>query len=289
MKDFYLTNGIMSDPAEKKYMISEIPKDISKIVELTQNILLHQHCAGFYGVTLDKNRIKETWLRKFSEQLTLLEKRGYKDIHQTIPLNNKIIGICRDFALISAALCREAGIPARARCGFATYFEKGKFIDHWVLEYWNSTKMSWILVDSQFDDILIKKFNITFDTKNVANNYFINGANAWKMCRAGEADAEKFGIFEFWGYDYIKCNLLLDANSLLKMTLQPWDIWPGLKTKSISKCTGKEWELLDTLADLVDNINSNFEALRSYVESHDEIKVPDDLSKIENILDKKSI
>ena len=33
--------------------------------------------------------------------------------------------------------CCAPGVPARARCGFGAYFEKGKFVDHWVTEYWN--------------------------------------------------------------------------------------------------------------------------------------------------------
>jgi transglutaminase-like putative cysteine protease len=36
------------------------------------------------------------------------------------------------------ALIRRKGVPARARCGFADYFEPGKHLDHWVGEYWNS-------------------------------------------------------------------------------------------------------------------------------------------------------
>ncbi|MEV0232908.1 hypothetical protein [Nonomuraea sp. NPDC050786] len=27
------------------------------------------------------------------------------------------------------------GIPARARCGFATHFARGKHLDHWITEY----------------------------------------------------------------------------------------------------------------------------------------------------------
>ena len=35
--------------------------------------------------------------------------------------------------------CAAQGMPARARCGFGAYFEKGKYVDHWVTEYWNES------------------------------------------------------------------------------------------------------------------------------------------------------
>ena len=48
-----------------------------------------------------------------------------------------MVGVCRHFTLLHVAMLRAQGVPARARCGFGAYFEKGKFVDHWVTEYWN--------------------------------------------------------------------------------------------------------------------------------------------------------
>lgn len=47
----------------------------------------------------------------------------------------RVIGTCRQFAVRSCALLRYRGIPARVRCGFATYFQSGKGLDHWSTEY----------------------------------------------------------------------------------------------------------------------------------------------------------
>ena len=33
---------------------------------------------------------------------------------------------------------RLRGIPARARCGFATYFMVRKGVDHWIVEHWRN-------------------------------------------------------------------------------------------------------------------------------------------------------
>src|SRR5437763_9293200 len=50
-------------------------------------------------------------------------------------LDRRVIGTCRHFAVLSCAFLRARNIPARARCGFATYFEAGRAVDHWITEY----------------------------------------------------------------------------------------------------------------------------------------------------------
>jgi hypothetical protein len=47
----------------------------------------------------------------------------------------RVVGTCRHFAVLSCALLRRAGIAARVRCGFATYFQAGQALDHWITEY----------------------------------------------------------------------------------------------------------------------------------------------------------
>ena len=55
--------------------------------------------------------------------------------------DQRVVGTCRHFAVLSCALLRYRGIPARARCGFATYFQKGQGLDHWVTEYWDEAQI----------------------------------------------------------------------------------------------------------------------------------------------------
>jgi transglutaminase-like putative cysteine protease len=58
-----------------------------------------------------------------------------------------MVGFCYHFALLHCALLRATGAPARIRCGFAGYFEPQRWIDHWVVEYWNGD--GWLLTDPQ--------------------------------------------------------------------------------------------------------------------------------------------
>ncbi|MBS5825420.1 MAG: transglutaminase domain-containing protein, partial [Clostridium argentinense] len=97
------------------------------------------------------------------------------------------------------------------------------------------------------------------------------------MCREGRLNPELFGIFKWWGYDYLRCNLILDANSLLKVPMQPWDMWKGYKSLPIKEWTEKDYKVMDELSILDLNVDNNFEALYEYVQTNDKIKVPKDL------------
>ena len=43
------------------------------------------------------------------------------------PPERRLVGTCRDFTTFMTALLRAKGIPARARCGFGTYFLPGHY------------------------------------------------------------------------------------------------------------------------------------------------------------------
>lgn len=276
----YKEHDVMTEIKTMKELVTNIPKDIKTIVSYVQNILLHQHWSKAYGVELSEERRKEPWIRSFEEKLIFLNKLGYKHVSDKKEVQNRMIGICRDFSVVAAALCREAGIPARARCGFATYFEKGKYIDHWVLEYWKEDEKRWVMVDAQIDELQKNKLNLPFDTLDVSEEYFITGPRAWLMCREGKLKPELFGIFQWWGYCYLACNLLLDVNSLLKKPMQPWDSWEGYKSLPIEQWTEGDYEAMDEVSRFALKVDDNFDGLYKYVKTNGKIEVPEDLNKI---------
>lgn len=102
------------------------------------------------------------------------------------------------------------------------------------------------------------------------------------MCREGKISPELFGIFDFWGYDYLKCNLILDANSLLKVPMQPWDWWEGYKKTPVLEWDEQNYILMDKLAECALHVDEAFDTLYSFVEQNDRIKVPKDLGMVGN-------
>ncbi len=279
----------MTEITNMKDMVRDIPKDVATIVIYVQNIFIHQHWSKAYGLELSEERKREPFIRSFGEKLQFLQSVG-QGTCPLVPLGprpneQKMISICRDFSVAAVALCREAGIPARARCGFANYFEKGKYIDHWVLEYWNEERKKWVMVDAQLDNLQQEHLKIPFDPMNVGEDFFFTGPRAWQMCREGKENPELFGIFDWWGYIYLNCNLILDANSLLKMPMQPWDMWDGYKSLPMEKWHEKDYKLMDELASLALHVDDSLEDLIHFVQQNDKIKVPEDLGKITNSLE----
>lgn len=284
VQEFYMQHGVMTKIGYMEDMVKDLPKAIEGIVSIVQNIFLHQHWAQRYGVELEPERRQEPWIRAVEEKLVFLNKQGYQHVSDKRSVEDKMVAVCRDYSVMAAALCIEAGIPARARSGFATYFEKGKYMDHWVLEYWNEDEKRWILVDAQLDELQRQALQITFDPLDVSEDDFITGARAWSMCRGGEANPELFGIAEWWGYDYVKSNLILDANSLLKVPMHSWDGWKGYKNIQMSEWSEQDYLLMDQLSKQVMDVDNNLEGLQLFIQENDGIIVPEDLSEVMNFL-----
>jgi hypothetical protein len=87
---------------------------------------------------------------------------------------------------------RSKGVPARLRCGFATYFGSG-WEDHWVCEYWDKQVQTWRLSDPQIDRVLNDRCRIGFDPKDVPRQCFAMAGEAWLDCRGARSDPNLYG------------------------------------------------------------------------------------------------
>src|SRR5437899_818730 len=100
-----------------------------------------------------------------------------------------------------------------------------RYVDHWVVEYWEPELARWRRVDNQLDQVQQDALTLDFDPTDVPAGKFLDGAEAWQMCRAGAADPERFGILDFWGLWFVRNNVVRDLAALNKMELLPWDGW----------------------------------------------------------------
>ena len=176
-------------------------------------------------------------------------------------LDKKLLGNCRDHSVLLAAMLRQRGCPARARCGFATYFLPDHYEDHWVTEYWNRGQNRWVLVDAQLDKFQAETLGIDFDPLDVPRDRLLVAGQAWQMCRSGAADPEKFGIFDMHGLDFVRGNLVRDLAALNKVELLPWDCWGIILDEQIDSPDGLS--LLDRVASLTTGAELDLDAVRS--------------------------
>lgn len=281
-QDYYREQGIMTSLEGLKSDIGILPNTIEKVVELVQNIYIHAHVAHLYGVEITPSGWEESRVRDIRSKIERIKEKGYTPLTQTRRSKEKYVGICRDLTITTVAFLREIGIPARARCGFATYLTQGKFEDHWLVEYYNVNENRWIKVDAQMDKVQQKIFPIK-NPFDVTDDEFITGPRAWQMCRQAKADPNLFGILEWWGYGYLSCNLILDANALLKLPMQPWDIWPGYKTLGNDDFTPAIMDDLDDLAQHVLDADHNFERYTQYMNNNKKVIVPENLVGVDSL------
>jgi hypothetical protein len=227
MLDFYARPGGMTDPGENADLLEGLPTDIPALCHIVQQNLVHVFWAERYGRMLTDAEKAPLNIRPVSDKLRLMRQVDERPLTAARPIEKRQVGNCRDFSLLLTAILRHQGRPARARCGFATYFIPDHFEDHWVVEYWNAEQERWILVDAQLDDLQRKTLGVAFDPPDTPRDQFIIAGQAWRMCREGRARPEQFGIFDMNGWWFIWGNVVRDFLSLNKIEILPWDYEAG--------------------------------------------------------------
>lgn len=269
--NYFVQQGRMSDPGVYASLYENLPASISELVKLVQGVTIHVFWAERYGLKVPPERMDELQLRSIERRLAHTIELDSSPLGEARSIDKKLLGNCRDHSLLLASLLRHQGIPARARCGFGAYFMPDHFEDHWVTEYWNQENSRWVLVDAQLDDLQCNVMKISFDTLDVPRDQFIVSGKAWQMCRSGEQDADKFGIFDMHGLGFVRGNLVRDVASLNKMELLPWDCWGVILNEKLDN--PDDLSSLDEVAALTASDVPDFETVRSRYESDPRLHV----------------
>jgi len=271
--EYYAQHSIMTDPREHGDMLADLPTDVPGLVHVVQGVLIHPFCVELYHVQLSPRQREEVFLRSVAQMLGRMREFDPSPLTVAREPNQRLVGNCRDHAVLCAALLRQMGIPARLRVGFARYFTSDKNEDHWITEYWDAGQERWVLIDPQLDDIQCKAGKIDFDPLDMRfYDQFYTGSQAWQLCRSGQAKASQFGFKRWKGWGYIRGSLLHDLDALNKVELIPADWWGELPTKNERDVTVEERELLDRLADLANDVDgrgclNRFDEMRAAYEA----------------------
>lgn len=266
--DFYATSGAMSRLPEHP-ALADVPTDLDGLRNVVQGLLLHRDWAPAYGVEGDAIRMPEQHLRSTTEILGRAFELSAEPV--TVPRQpvDRVLCICRHFTLLHTAFLRAQGTPARVRCGFANYFDRSKWYDHWITERWNGAR--WVRDDPQVDAVQATTVNLQFDPTDQPPGQFVSGSEAWQLARAGEVDPQLFGIFDMWGLPFIAGNVISDFACLNKVELLPWDGW-GMIGGPYDPVPDDDAAVLDDVAALV--ATDDIDAIRDRYASDDRLRVP---------------
>jgi hypothetical protein len=208
-------------------LAEDLPGDVAGVFALVQGLMMHQFWTQAYGETLTDAGRAQAQARSSIEMLGLARGLDPAPLSVARPPARRVIGVCRHFSVLATALLRRQGIPARARCGFGLYFD-GTPVDHWVVEYWEAAAGGWRLGDAQLDAVQLGALKPSFDPLDVPRDQFLVGGEAWRRCRAGEADLMSFGIMDMHGLWFVAGNLVRDIAALNNMEMLPWDVWGAM-------------------------------------------------------------
>lgn len=227
--------------------------------------------ADARALNLSAGRFDENQIRSASSLVHRLLALDPAPLNTAREPDKRVVGTCRHFAVLSCALLRHRGIAARVRCGFATYFQSGQGLDHWITEYWDDNSSRWIRIDSE-----ILGQTVLPHPHDLRPGEFLTGGEAWSAYRRGTIDASRFGVHgtQNWGPAEIRGNAVKDLAALNKVETLPWDEW-GRMTDAYAEKTGADYDAL--LDDLADVCASDDPAAVSAFYDHQDLRVPESL------------
>ena len=273
--ELYTQPAVMTSAGRYASLLQGLPRDVAGLAAVAQGLLIHEHMARGYGVTLTDADRASVHIRPVEEMLAQIVARDGRPLDLAREPATRLPVNCRHFTVLMVAMLRAQGTPARARCGFAGYFNPGLFEDHWVCEYWDAGQRRWALADAQVDGRQRGWFGIGFDLTHVPRDRFLVGGDAWARYRRGQADPAAFGLSVIGesGDWWIAANLMRDAAALLNIELLPWDCWGAMPAPE-DPIADDLAALFDRLALLTQGPDGSLPDLRRLVESDDRLRVP---------------
>ncbi|MFA6474682.1 MAG: transglutaminase domain-containing protein [Patescibacteria group bacterium] len=266
----YREFGTFTNPGCYKVFFQTLPDSVNELGKLISHQIIHR-------VTLKEGNTKANqdlrygdmnnfpWYRLRCEddvlptavamtaELLRLDVSGFVSDRK---VENKIVVTCRNVAILMAAILKSKEIPCRVRSGFAPYFCQGS-CDHWINQYWDNTKQTWITFDADgfFDS------TIGFDQYNIPNDKFDWAADTWLGIRRGRVEADNFiNAGGYKGLMPVLWAVLYDFHCLMNNEILYLQI-PAYVANKFDILTEKDFLEIDELAELMLEPDESFDEL----------------------------
>jgi hypothetical protein len=259
--DFYRRPGPTSDLGRHGELVYGLPADAEALGTIVRGLLIHNFVAKSRGLQFSADRMSHM---ETVGAVAILDNVIGLDPSPLVfkrPAERRMVGFCYHFALLHCALLRATGTPARVRCGFAGYFWARRWIDHWVVEYWDGD--SWQLTDPQIG------------RSDLNRNDFQNGLTSWNLCRGGASMPASYGNGELWGWDELRGSLINDVAALNKVEVSGWYWCDRIKVDPLDQPHDELDASLDVLSGLAATAHS-VETIKTCFEMYPELQPPAD-------------
>ena len=202
--------------------------DVTDLARVVQGLLLHEHFAPAYGVTLSDERRSESHIRTVERMLDRVLAHDSQPLISARRIGKRLVGVCRHFTVLLVAMLRAKGVPVRARCGFGAYFNAGRFEDHWVCEYWNErARAAGFSSTRRWTSCSGPSWRSTSTCSMCPRPLRDRGRRLGAMplpapIRRSTASST---CADFW---FVAGNVMRDFAALNNMEMLPWDVWGAM-------------------------------------------------------------
>ena len=263
--DLYVEQDAFTDPGAFASLYHDRSTSPAELRDIVSRLIIHVAWAARYGVPPDVPLPRDTL--PASERLKLLGSLT-SDRRERCSF-----GTCRDYAVMLASMLRHQSIPARIRCGFASYFTGGPFEDHWICEYWSATEKRWVRADAQLDQLHREQLAIRFDAADLPSEMFLSAGQAWQRARSGRADAAEFGQGNARGFWFLRVDVYRDLLALTNQYNSAWDSWRSA-TDASKVLDGSALAAIDRVAATIGDFETGAAAIATLREITAKHRVP---------------
>ena len=165
--DFYRRHSKYTDPGKYAYLYENLPDSLPELCRLIRSQFINFAWElPNYSEQIPKERSNESLkyptVKSALEGLLSYDSSGL--VKDRRP-EDRLILDCRDNAILLVSILKHRSIPARIRCGHATYLEPGLHASHTICEVWNENDNRWMLVDPSTGmvDFSREKFDFSND------------------------------------------------------------------------------------------------------------------------------
>ena len=265
---WYREQSVMTDPGRYAHLYETLPEEVPELCRVVQGLLLHVFHTHRYGVNLTEQRKKEVRLREVENILQRAVELDERPLTELREPENRVISHCRDYAVLLCSFLRHKGIPARARTGFATYFEV-LHQSHWICEYWCEDRKAWVIVDAQLDAVQVEHYKIDFDPLDVPAGKFLYAGQEYELAlKNGDRNSEDF---KDWIYE-ARRTLIQDLAALNKVEVEVWDVTGFMDIDE--RRNPEAAKLLRQIAELSTSPGDRLSELQEIYENHSELQIP---------------
>jgi len=286
---FWRQQSAISAPGKYASLFDDLPSDLGDLCRVIQGLIIHQFWIieeNDYGITAadlqaaGRKPNDEINLRSVEEMLGFILELDGQPLTVPRPVDRRVVGNCRHYALMLASMLRQRGIPARVRSGVGRYFyPDGETLeDHFITEFWNEADRRWQRVDPQIDGVQRKALQLTMDTTDLPPNQFLDSAESYVELQSGRVKPDKIGIFDFKGWPYVRYKLVSDLACLCSVELLPWEGWGICLRIGEDRLSEADEALLEHLAQVLAALPGDPAHLgeaRALFETHADLRVPE--------------